>query len=63
MFKNILKEYTHIQLIFHSKALEMLTIAYKELLEINTQNDLEVLNLLEFRKINENTIDCGQHMR
>jgi len=41
-FQNILKEYTHIQLIFHAKALEMLTIAYKELLDINTQNDLEV---------------------
>ena len=39
--KNILKEYTHIQLIFHAKALEMLSIAYRELMEINTDNDLE----------------------
>lgn len=28
-------------MIFHAKSLEMLTIAYKELLEINTENDLE----------------------
>ena len=40
--KTILKEYTHIQLIFHAKALEMLSIAYRELLEIDTENDLEV---------------------
>jgi hypothetical protein len=40
--KNILKEYTHIQLIFHAKALEMMSIAYRELMEINTENDLEV---------------------
>jgi len=34
-------EYTHIQMIFHAKALEMLTIAYQELQEINTDSDLE----------------------
>jgi hypothetical protein len=34
-------EYTHIQMIFHAKALEMLTIAYQELQEINTESDLE----------------------
>ena len=28
-------------MIFHAKALEMLTIAYKELLEVNTESDLE----------------------
>ncbi len=37
----MLKEYTHIQMIFHAKALEMFTIAYNELLDINTENDLE----------------------
>lgn len=39
--KNVLKEYTHIQLIFHAKALEMLTVAYKHLVDIDTDNDLE----------------------
>lgn len=43
--KNLLMEYTHIQMIFHAKALEMLTIAYQELIEINTENDLEVYNI------------------
>ena len=34
-------EYTHIQMIFHAKALEMLTTGYQELLDINTEDDLE----------------------
>jgi hypothetical protein len=45
--KNILKEYTHIQIIFHARALDMLSIAYRELLEIDTDNDLEVRLPLE----------------
>jgi len=39
--KELLMEYTHIQMIFHAKALEMLTIGYQKLLEINTEDDLE----------------------
>lgn len=39
--KNILKDFTHIQIIFHAKALEMSTTAYKHLLEIDTESDLE----------------------
>lgn len=39
--KNLLKEFTHIQVIFHAKALEMLTTAYKHLVEIDTESDLE----------------------
>lgn len=39
-------EYAHIQMIFHAKALEMLTIGYQELLDIDTEEDLEVLNLV-----------------
>ena len=35
-------EFTHIQLIFHAKSLEMLTIGYQDLLDINTEDDLEV---------------------
>ena len=40
--KELLMEYTHIQMIFHAKALEMLTIGYQELLDISTEDDLEV---------------------
>jgi len=39
--KELLMEYTKIQMIFHAKALEMLTIGYQELLDINTEDDLE----------------------
>lgn len=39
--KNILKDFTHIQIIFHAKALEMLTTSYKYLLQIDTESDLE----------------------
>lgn len=39
--KNILKEYTHIQIIYHAKSVEMLTQAYQYLLDIDCENDLE----------------------
>lgn len=39
--KVILMEYTHIQMIFHAKALEMLTVGYQELLDINIEDDLD----------------------
>jgi hypothetical protein len=39
--KELMLEYTHIQMIFHAKALEMLTVGYQELLDINTEEDLE----------------------
>lgn len=39
--KEFMLEYTHIQMIFHAKALEMLTVGYQELLDINTEEDLE----------------------
>lgn len=37
-----MKEYTHVQIMFHAKAVEMLTSAYQCLLEIDTEGDLEV---------------------
>lgn len=40
-------EYTHIQLIFHAKAVEMLTTAYRHLVDIDVENDLEVQKLNE----------------
>lgn len=39
--KELMMEYAHIQMIFHAKALEMLTVGYQELLDINTEDDLE----------------------
>ena len=39
--KDILKEYTNIQMIYHAKALEMLSMAFRQLLEIDTESDLE----------------------
>jgi len=44
--KNILKNHTQIQIIFHAKALEMLTEAYNHILDINCENDLD-----EFRNM------------
>jgi hypothetical protein len=41
-YKNYLKDYTHVQIIFHSKAVEQLTEAYQCLLDIDTESDLEV---------------------
>ncbi len=46
-------EYTHIQMIFHAKALEMLTIGYQDLVDINTEEDLEVnTEIFIYLKIN-----------
>ncbi len=39
--RQILKEYTNIQMVFHAKALEMLTYAYNQLIDIDVESDLE----------------------
>lgn len=41
--KSVLLEFIQIELAFHSKAVELFTEAYKDISQVNEQDDLEVL--------------------